>query len=189
MLQAEAYEVRSAAFCEGPCIVGSWEQGAKIHLLAPSADGMAAEIAENRLDEVVSIRHLGEERNGVEDTTSDKVCASAPAHENDPFTDAPQGCSVTAKLDTLPEYEDCLRKTAPQALAFLGAWCGAGPRLINTGSADSDQPARRRAGFFDSGHRRHSRSVSAPAMTEPKTAPFSANTKPTSGPPISAPKS
>lgn len=61
-------------------------------------------------------------RNGVEDTTSDKVRSSAPAYENDPFTDAPQGCSVTATLDTPPEYEDYLRKTVPQALAFLKAW-------------------------------------------------------------------
>lgn len=42
MPEAEAHKVRTAAFCEGSCIVGSWEQGAKIHFLAPSGDGMAA---------------------------------------------------------------------------------------------------------------------------------------------------
>jgi len=123
MLDAEGYKVWTAAFCDGSYFSGSWEPGAKIHFLAPSGDGMVAQIAENRPDEYVSIRHLGEVRNGVEDTTSDKVRAWAPAYENYAFNDAPQGCTLTVTLDTLPEYEDFMQKTYPQALALLKALC------------------------------------------------------------------
>jgi hypothetical protein len=123
MLDAEGYMAWTAPFCEGSYFAGSWEPGAKIHFLAPSGDGMVAEIAENRPDEYVSIRHLGEVRNGVEDTTSDKVRAWAPAYENYAFADAPGGCTLTVTLDTLPEYEDYMLKTFPQALALLKSLC------------------------------------------------------------------
>jgi hypothetical protein len=124
MLDPEGYQTWTAAFGEGSYFSGSWEQGAKIHFLAPpSGDGMAAEIAENRLHEYVSIRHLGEVRNGVEDTTSDKVRAWAPAYENYAFADAPDGCTVTVTLDTLAEWEDFMLKTYPQALALLKDLC------------------------------------------------------------------
>lgn len=120
---AEGYMAWTAAFCEGSYFAGSWEQGAKIHFLAPSGDGVAAEIAENRPDEYIAIRHLGEVSNGVEDTRSDKVRAWAPAYETYAFADAPGGCTLTVTLDTLPEYEDYMRKTFPEALSLLKALC------------------------------------------------------------------
>lgn len=89
MLDPESYKTWTAAFCEGSYYVGSWDEGAKIQFLSPGGDGMTAVIAKSRRGEHVSIKHLGEVSQGVEDTTSDKVRAWAPAYENYSFADAP----------------------------------------------------------------------------------------------------
>ena len=123
MLGPETYKAWAAAFCEGTYYVGSWEKGAKIHFLAPSGDGMSSVIAENRPNEFVSIRHIGMIENGVEDTTSDKVRAWAPAYENYRFEDAAGACSVTVTLDTAAEWEEYMLDTFPQALALLKSLC------------------------------------------------------------------
>lgn len=123
MLGPESYKAWTAAFCEGSYYVGSWEQGASIRFLAPSGDGMIAVIAENKLHEFVSIRHLGMIENGVEDTTSDKVRAWTPAYENYRFAEVPSGCRVTVTLDTAAEWEQHMLDTYPKALALLKALC------------------------------------------------------------------
>ena len=119
MLDPETYKAWTSAFCEGSYFVGSWDEGAKIQFLSPSGDGMTAVIAENRLHEFVSIRHLGVIEKGVEDTSSEKVRAWAPAYENYRFSDLPDGCRLTVAVDTVAEYEQYMRDTFPKALAVL----------------------------------------------------------------------
>jgi hypothetical protein len=123
MLGDEGYRIWTAPFCEGSHYAGSWEQGAKIRFLAPSGDGMIAEIAENRPQEYVSIRHLGEIRDGVEDTTSDRVRAWAPAYENYSFGETADMTTVTVTLDTMPDFEQYMNDTFPKALGVLKALC------------------------------------------------------------------
>ena len=121
MLDPETYKAWTSAFCEGSYFVGSWDEGAKIQFLSPSGDGMTAVIAENRPHEFVSIRHLGVIEKGVEDTSSAKVRAWAPAYENYRFSDLPDGCRLTVAVDTVAEYEQYMRDTFPKALALLKA--------------------------------------------------------------------
>ena len=119
MLGPDTYKEWTAAFCEGSYFEGSWEQGAKIRFMSPTGDGMSSVIAENRLHEFVSIRHLGTIESGVEDTTSEKVRAWTPAYENYRFSDLPDGCRVLVTVDTVAEYEQYMRDTFPMALAVL----------------------------------------------------------------------
>ncbi len=124
MLSPDGYRAWTAAFCEGSTYEGSWDRGAAIRFLAPSGDGMVAEIAEHRAAEWVSIRHLGMIEKGVTDTTSDKVRTWAPAYENYRFEDLPGGgCRVTVTLDTIGDYEAYMLDTYPKALALLKAGC------------------------------------------------------------------
>lgn len=122
-LGADTYTAWTAAFCEGSHYVGSWDKGARIRFLAPSGDGMSSVIADNVPHEFVSIRHIGMIENGVEDTTSEKVRAWAPAHENYRFEDVPGGCRVTVTLDTAAEWEGYMLETFPKALALLKSLC------------------------------------------------------------------
>lgn len=132
MLGAETYQAWTAAFCEGSSFTGSWDEGSKIQFLGPNGDGMTAVIAVNRPYEHISIRHLGEVRQGVEDTTSDKVKAWAPAYENYSFAEAAGGTTITVDLDTVPEYEQYMLETFPKALGLLKDLC---ERAAKAGSA------------------------------------------------------
>lgn len=123
MLSPEGYRTWTAAFSEGSHYVGSWDEGAKIRFLSPSGDGMISEIAQHKSREFVSVRHLGMIENGVEDTTSEKVRAWAPAYENYKFTDTANGCHVVVTLDTASDWEQYMLDTYPKALALLKGLC------------------------------------------------------------------
>ncbi len=123
MLDAEGYKVWTAAFSEGCYFSGSWEIGQRIQFLAPGGDGMTAVIEENRPYEHISIRHLGEVSAGVEDTTSPKVLAWAPAYEKYWFADVGADTEVTVSLDTVPEYEKDMLEMYPKALGLLRSLC------------------------------------------------------------------
>lgn len=123
MLEPAGYEAWTAAFTEGSCFSGSWDQGQPIRFLAPNGDGMVAVIEENRPLELISIRHLGQIKDGVEDTTSPEVKAWAPAYEKFAFTDAPNGTQVKVSLDTVPAYESYMLETYPKALQLLKSLC------------------------------------------------------------------
>lgn len=125
MLGGETYGEWTSPFCEGSYYEGSWDQGSRICFMTPGGDGMVAEIAANRPFEHVSIRHLGEIRDGVEDTTSEQVRAWAPAYENYSLAATEDGTEVTVELETLPEYEQFLAETYPKALEILRKLCEA----------------------------------------------------------------
>ena len=123
MLDPEDYKTWTATFCEGSHFSGSWEEGSKIQFLAPGGDGMTAHIAENRPNEYVAIRHEGEIKGGVEDTTSESVRAWAPAYETFTFTDSVKGTEVRISLETIPEYVQYMTDTYPKALEVLKELC------------------------------------------------------------------
>ena len=124
MLSDETYRVWTAPFGKGSHFVGSWEEGGKIKFLGPGGEGgMISEIAESRPFDYISIRHLGEIVNGVEDTTSEKVKAWAPAYENYSFADEDGGTKLTVQLDTLADWEQFMNDTFPKALEVLKEIC------------------------------------------------------------------
>lgn len=124
MLNDETYRIWTTPFAEGSHFVGSWDKGAKIKFLGPGGDaGMVSEIAESRPFEYISIRHLGEILNGVEDTTSEKVKAWTPAYENYTFADEDGGTKLTVQLDTVPDFEQYMNDTFPKALEVLKGLC------------------------------------------------------------------
>ena len=123
MLGAETFTEWTAPFVEGAYFEGSWEKGSEIRFFDPNGNGMLAEIAENEHLELVSIRHFGEIRGRVEDTTSEAVRAWAPAYENYRFNETGTGTEVTVELDTAPEHEEFMLEAYPKALDVLKAMC------------------------------------------------------------------
>jgi len=126
MLADATYRLWTAPFCEGSYFEGSWEAGAKIRFLGPGGQqGITSEIAESRRPEVVSIRHLGVVKDGVDDTTSPEATTWAPSYETYTFSEADGGTEVTATLDVPPDFEEYMSTTWPQALARLKEICEA----------------------------------------------------------------
>ena len=121
VISPKSYEHWTSAFAEGSRFEGSWDQGSRIRFLSPTGDGMVSEIAESRLHEFMSIRHLGFIVNGVEDTTSEAVKAWAPAYENYTFIATPEGTRMVVDQDVAAEWEEHLSEAWPKALELLKA--------------------------------------------------------------------
>jgi hypothetical protein len=126
MIGLESYRDWTSAFAEGSTYEGSWATGQQIRFLSPSGDGMVAEIAENRVNEFISIRHLGFIAQGVVDTQSDAVRAWAPAYENYSFQAVPEGTRLVVDQDITEEFEAYMKEAWPKALARLKALCEGG---------------------------------------------------------------
>ena len=133
MLGPDGYKAWTSAFAQGGYFEGSWDEGSKIQFLGPGGgEGMTAEIAKNRPYEFVSIRMLGEIRNGVEDTTSEKVKAWAPAYENYTFAESAGGTALSVSLDIWSELEPYMLDTYPKALALLKDLCEQATKAART---------------------------------------------------------
>ena len=125
MIGPESYKHWTSAFADDSYYEGSWTQGGRILFLSPSGDGMVAEIAENRPNEFISIRHLGFFASGVEDTDSEAVRAWAPAFENYTFAGVPEGTRLVIDLDVPADWEGFMQEAWPKALSRLKAMCEA----------------------------------------------------------------
>ena len=78
----QTYREWTSAFSEGSHAKTDWKEGSKVLFLDGTGQGMVSKIAANRPNEFMSFEHLGEIRDGNEDTTSEKVKEWAGAHEN-----------------------------------------------------------------------------------------------------------
>jgi uncharacterized protein YndB with AHSA1/START domain len=107
MLAQETYREWTSAF--GPSYYeGSWDKGSKIKFLGAEGSGMVSQIAENVPYKFLSIEHLGEMKNGVEDTTSEQVKKWTPAFENYTFTEKGEETllAIDMEMESSPESKE-----------------------------------------------------------------------------------
>jgi hypothetical protein len=95
--------------------------------LGPGADdkvgGMVSRIKDNRLYEFISIEHLGEVLDGIEDTTSDRVKVWAGALENYTFVNKNGKTELVVDLDVNEEFKEMFEGMWPKALQKLKELC------------------------------------------------------------------
>lgn len=119
LIGKESYKNWTAPFMEGSYFEGSWNKGDKIRFLGPDGGGMTSVIADNRLHEFISIKHIGEVKNGKDDLDSESVRRWAPAFENYSLKDVAGGTEVTIDLDVTEDFEAQMKEQWPLALDKL----------------------------------------------------------------------
>ena len=112
----DTYRKWTSAFAEGSFAQTDWKQGSKALFLDGNGQGMVSRIAENRPNEALSIEHLGEVKDGVEDTTSDRVKQWAGAHENYTLKKVNGKTELTIDMDITDEFKDMFAQIWPKAL-------------------------------------------------------------------------
>ncbi|WP_345949936.1 SRPBCC domain-containing protein [Mucilaginibacter sp. PAMB04274] len=112
----ETYPVWTSAFCEGSHALTDWQQGSKVLFLDGKGSGMVSTVAERREPEYMSFEHLGEVKDGVEDTESDKVKQWAGAHENYTLNEANGQTELVVEMDSDANFKDYFLKTWPPAM-------------------------------------------------------------------------
>jgi hypothetical protein len=123
LLAPGTFRLWTAEFAEESYFEGSWEQGTRIRFFVPSGHGMVSVIAENRPQEFFSIKHIGDVKDGVEDTDGERVRNRAPAFENYSLSYAGLSTHLQIDIDVEPAFEEYMTQVWPKALARLKQLC------------------------------------------------------------------
>ena len=114
------YRAWTTAFIEGShAKTDNWKEGTKVLFLDPKGSGMVSMVAANKPNEFMSFKHLGEVKDGVEDTTSEKVTAWAGALENYTLKEDEGKTELLIEMSSAgisDEFKDYFTKTWPVAL-------------------------------------------------------------------------
>lgn len=106
----------TSAFSQGSRAETDWQEGSKVFFLDKNNDGMVGTIARSQPYEFMSIKHVGEVRNGVEDTTSAASKEWEGAFENYTLQTVDGQTELTVDIDVTTEYKDYFARTWPMAL-------------------------------------------------------------------------
>lgn len=112
----DTYRKWTSAFAEGSYAKTDWKQGSKVLFLDGKGQGMVSKIAVNRPNEYMSIEHLGEVKDGIEDTSSERVKVWAGAHENYTLKKVNGKTELSIDMDINDEYKEMFSKIWPVAL-------------------------------------------------------------------------
>lgn len=123
MLAPDTYRQWTSAFAEGSYFEGAWDKGATIRFLAPDGGGMIAVIEDSRPYEFLSIKHIGQVKDGRDDFDSEEVRAWAPAFENYTLTAVGSSTELKIEIQVAQDFEDYMAATWPKALAALKRLC------------------------------------------------------------------
>ena len=117
LLDDATYSEWTAVFMEGSRAITDWKKGSKaIFTDSSGMGGMVSRIEENIPNEFLSIEHLGELKDGVEDTTSEKVQQWAGAHENYTLKEINGQTELLIDCDMADDYVDMFKDIWPKAL-------------------------------------------------------------------------
>ena len=112
----ETYREWTSAFSEGSHAKTDWKKGSKVLFLDGNGEGMVSKIAETRPNEFMSFEHLGEIRDGKEDTTSERVREWAGAHENYTLKEKDGVTELKVDMDITEEFKEMFSQMWPKAL-------------------------------------------------------------------------
>ncbi len=126
-----SYRKWTSVFTEGShAITDNWKEGSKVLFLDAKGNGMVSTVAMNKPNEYMSFKHLGEVKNGVEDTSSDKVKGWAGAMETYTLKEANGKTELLVEMDTHEDFKDYFINTWPKALDKLKEAADAAPETI-----------------------------------------------------------
>jgi len=111
-----SYEKWSSVFAPGSTFSTDWKEGSKIIFGDGKGSGMVSRIAVKKENEYMSFEHLGEVKDGIEDTTSDAVKMWAGSHENYTLTETSNGTKLDVDMDISPEFKDMFMNMWPKAM-------------------------------------------------------------------------
>ena len=112
----ETYRKWTSVFTPGSYAESDWKEGSKILFLDGNGSGMVSKIETKRPNEFMSFMHLGEVKNGLEDTESDKVKGWAGALENYTLKEVDDITELSVDIDMNDEYKEMFMKIFPKAL-------------------------------------------------------------------------
>jgi hypothetical protein len=115
LIGIDTYPVWTSVFCEGSKVETDWKVGSKALFLDGNNSGMVSVIAENNPYSFLSIKHIGEVKNGIEDTEGEQVKSWAGCHENYTLKDLHNSTLWIVEMDVTPEFAVYMKDLWPKA--------------------------------------------------------------------------
>ena len=112
----DTYRKWTSVFSAGSHAVTDWNEGSKVLFLDGKGSGMVSKIETKKPNELMSFKHLGEVKDGVEDTTSEKVKQWSGGMESYYLKETGGITTVTVEMDMVEDFKDYFMKTFPAAL-------------------------------------------------------------------------
>lgn len=125
IVDPQTYRAWTAPFCEGSYFEGGWNEGDRIRFLTPEGQGMHAVVAASRPHEFISIRPVGEIRDGV-DLPPEEGMFGGWSHENYTLEARGAGTLMKVELGVPEEFEEFMSDAWPKALQALKTCAEAG---------------------------------------------------------------
>lgn len=113
----DTYSQWTAPFAEGSNVETDWKKGSKALFLDGKGNGMVSEIVESIPGKFLSIHHLGEVKDGVEDPTTYQGEQWGDALENYTLKEIDGKTVWVVNTDMNDEYVQYMEETFPLALA------------------------------------------------------------------------
>lgn len=114
------YRQWTAPFMPGSYAVSDWQEGSKVHFLAPGGSGMYSVIDRMVPFELMSFKHIGTIKDGVEQPISEQEKQWTGAQETYTLTTEGGKTHLLAEVDTFgSEWEDMLLEAFPKAMDVI----------------------------------------------------------------------
>lgn len=118
--ELENYTKWTSVFCQGSYYkTDSFEQGNKIHLIAPNGGGMYSILEKIVKNELLVFKHLGELENFEEQPIDEKIQGWTNALESYQLKPLGNETELTVQVETVEEYVVHMNRTFPLALQEL----------------------------------------------------------------------
>lgn len=140
----DSYRAWTSAFYEGSYAkTDNWKEGSKVLFLGPTGSGMVSMVAANKPNEYMSFKHLGEVKEGVEDTTSEQVKVWAGSTENYTLKDENGTTTLFVDMDITPEFKEMFEKMWSRALEKVKALSEGSSKTLITVIAEVNAPVEK----------------------------------------------
>lgn len=106
----------TSVFSEGSTVVTDWIKGSKALFLNGEGQGIIARVNDHIPNEYLSIKHIGNYDNGIEDYDSEEVKSWGDSYENYKLSTRDGKSLLTVELDTEEEYKVHFEEKWPIAL-------------------------------------------------------------------------
>ena len=112
-----SYRDWASVFFEGSyAVTDNWEEGSKVHFLAPDQSGIYSIIEKHIPNKIIRFRHIGNVLGGKEQAIDEETKKWSGATEIYTLTEGEKTNVLAVEIDVLDEHLEFMTKTFPQAL-------------------------------------------------------------------------
>ena len=111
------YREWASVFFEGSyAVTDNWDEGSRVHFLAPDQSGIYSIIEEHIPNKIIRFKHIGNVLEGKEQPIDDETKKWSGATEIYKLIAGTEINTLTVEIDVLDEHLDFMKNTFPQAL-------------------------------------------------------------------------